>query len=247
MCTYYQWSICLYRACWTLGTKGIPGWLGKVSILRAKPYKDTQARPPPRWVSEKYVSALVKHWKQHLNYPFSTHSRYCSFQRNYGEIHWTTVFDWFPSLYILCCRSPAAGSGRGGGKITLGQQLLFCAQGLAGVASKGKQPPPPILADLSKQWLVTRADTGALGQTHPSPIQTHDEISLVLDHHRINRLHHVWRRRCGIGHRQWLRHVQGRLRRRRRPQGCLPLHRWTPPSPGEQSHSLTNDPWHLSC
>merc|ERR1712037_1003816 len=49
-----------------------------------------------------------------------------------------------------------------------------------------------------------------------SPIQTHDEISLVLDHHRINRL----------------RHVQGRLRRRRRPQGCLPFHRWTPPSPG---------------
>ena len=83
------------------------------------------------------------------------------------------------------------GVGGEGGKITLGQQLLFCAQGLAGVASKGKQPPPPILADLSKQWLVTRADTGALGQTHPSPIQTHDEISLVLDHHRINSLHHV--------------------------------------------------------
>merc|ERR1711971_1434686 len=65
-----------------------------------------------------------------------------------------------------------------------------------------------------------------------SPIQTHDEISLVLDHHRINRLHHVRRRRCGIGHRQWLRHVQGWLRRRRRPQGCLPLHRGTPTSPG---------------
>merc|ERR1712088_1158161 len=65
-----------------------------------------------------------------------------------------------------------------------------------------------------------------------SPIQTHDEISLVLDHHRINRLHHVGRRRCGIGHRQWLRHVQGRLRRRRRPQGCLPLHCGTPTSPG---------------
>merc|ERR1712107_331727 len=31
---------------------------------------------------------------------------------------------------------------------------------------------------------------------------------------------------------QWLRHVQGRLRRRRRPQGRLPLHRWTSPSPG---------------
>merc|ERR1711953_823495 len=65
-----------------------------------------------------------------------------------------------------------------------------------------------------------------------SPIQTHDEISLVLDHHRINRLHHVRRRRCGIGHRQWLRHVQGWLRRRRRPQGCLPLHCGTSPSPG---------------
>ena len=81
---------------------------------------------------------------------------------------------------------------RKGGKITLGQQLLFCAQGLAGkgwqVGGKGKLAP---LADLSKQPLVTRADTGALGQTHLSPIQTHDEISLVLDHHRINRLHHV--------------------------------------------------------
>merc|ERR1712088_210469 len=65
-----------------------------------------------------------------------------------------------------------------------------------------------------------------------SPIQTHDEISLVLDHHRINRLHHVRRRRCGIGHRQWLRHVQGRLRWGRRPQGRVPLHRGTPPSPG---------------
>merc|ERR1711988_122572 len=49
-----------------------------------------------------------------------------------------------------------------------------------------------------------------------SPIQTYDEISLVLDHHRINRL----------------RHVQGRLRRRRRPQGCVPLHCWTSPPPG---------------
>merc|ERR1712037_861435 len=29
-----------------------------------------------------------------------------------------------------------------------------------------------------------------------------------------------------------LRHVQGRLCRRRRPQGCLPLHRWPSPSPG---------------
>merc|ERR1712107_228131 len=65
-----------------------------------------------------------------------------------------------------------------------------------------------------------------------SPIQTHDEISLVLDHHRINRLQDVWRRRCGSCHRQRLRHVQGRLRRRRRPQGCVPLHCWTSPPPG---------------
>merc|ERR1712038_768210 len=65
-----------------------------------------------------------------------------------------------------------------------------------------------------------------------SPIQTHDEISLVLDHHRINRLQDVRRRRCGSCHRQRLRHVQGRLRRRRRPQGCVPLHCWTSPPPG---------------
>merc|ERR1711934_202294 len=31
---------------------------------------------------------------------------------------------------------------------------------------------------------------------------------------------------------KWLRHVQGRLRRRRCPQGRLPLHRWTSPPPG---------------
>merc|ERR1711988_1521351 len=37
----------------------------------------------------------------------------------------------------------------------------------------------------------------------------------------------VGRGRCCACLRQWLRHVQGRLRRRRRPQGRLPLHRWT--------------------
>merc|ERR1712130_608338 len=42
----------------------------------------------------------------------------------------------------------------------------------------------------------------------------------------------VWRGRCCSCLRQWLRHVQGRLRRRRRPQGRLPLHRWTSPPPG---------------
>merc|ERR1711936_261537 len=42
----------------------------------------------------------------------------------------------------------------------------------------------------------------------------------------------VRRGRCCPCVRQWLRHVQGRLRRRRRPQGRLPLHRWTSPSPG---------------
>merc|ERR1711936_1448302 len=36
----------------------------------------------------------------------------------------------------------------------------------------------------------------------------------------------VRRGRCCPCVRQWLRHVQGRLRRRRRPQGRLPLHRW---------------------
>ena len=80
------------------------------------------------------------------------------------------------------------GVGGEGAKSRLVSSCYFVPKGWSG---KGKQPPPPILADLSKQWLVTRADTGALGQTHPSPIQTHDEISLVLDHHRINRLHHV--------------------------------------------------------
>ena len=80
---------------------------------------------------------------------------------------------------------------RKGGKITLGQQLLFCAQGLAsGWQGQASSPLPSSLTSASTR-LVTRADTGALGQTHPSPIQTHDEISLVLDHHRINRLHHV--------------------------------------------------------
>merc|ERR1711936_321908 len=38
----------------------------------------------------------------------------------------------------------------------------------------------------------------------------------------------VRRGRCCPCVRQWLRHVQGRLRRRRRPQGRLPLHRWPP-------------------
>merc|ERR1712158_108791 len=42
----------------------------------------------------------------------------------------------------------------------------------------------------------------------------------------------VCRGRCCSCLRQWLRHVQGRLRRRRRPQGRLPLHRWPSPSPG---------------
>merc|ERR1711962_1722009 len=42
----------------------------------------------------------------------------------------------------------------------------------------------------------------------------------------------VRRGRCCACLRQWLRHVQGRLRRRRRPQGRLPLHRWTSPPPG---------------
>merc|ERR1712209_357991 len=40
------------------------------------------------------------------------------------------------------------------------------------------------------------------------------------------------RGRCCACLRQWLRHVQGRLRRRRRPQGRLPLHCRTSPPPG---------------
>merc|ERR1712130_292800 len=47
----------------------------------------------------------------------------------------------------------------------------------------------------------------------------------------------VWRGRCCSCLRQWLRHVQGRLRRRRRPQGRLPLHRWTSP-PARNHHQL---------
>merc|ERR1711963_1289436 len=42
----------------------------------------------------------------------------------------------------------------------------------------------------------------------------------------------VCRGRCCACLRQWLRHVQGRLRRRRRPQGRLPLHCRTSPPPG---------------
>merc|ERR1712211_202976 len=42
----------------------------------------------------------------------------------------------------------------------------------------------------------------------------------------------VLRGRCCACLRQWLRHVQGRLRRRRRPQGRLPLHCRTSPPPG---------------
>merc|ERR1712079_756020 len=42
----------------------------------------------------------------------------------------------------------------------------------------------------------------------------------------------VRRGRCCACLRQWLRHVQGRLCRRRRPQGRLPLHCWTSPPPG---------------
>merc|ERR1712210_430083 len=42
----------------------------------------------------------------------------------------------------------------------------------------------------------------------------------------------VRRGRCCSCLRQWLRHVQGRLRRRRCPQGRLPLHCWPSPPPG---------------
>ena len=66
-------------------------------------------------------------------------------------------------------RSPAAHAMLG--EITLGQQLLFCALGLGGRGGQGQAG-----ADLSKGELVTRADARALGQTHHSPIQTHDEI-----------------------------------------------------------------------
>ena len=37
--------------------------------------------------------------------------------------------------------------------------------------------------------------------------------------------HHVWRRRCCSCHRQWVRHVQSRLRWWRCSQGRVPLHR----------------------
>merc|ERR1711899_700306 len=51
----------------------------------------------------------------------------------------------------------------------------------------------------------------------------------------------VRRGRCCACLRQWLRHVQGRLRRRRRPQGRLPLHRWTSPPPGCDGRYGTDD------
>merc|ERR1711872_1173869 len=55
-------------------------------------------------------------------------------------------------------------------------------------------------------------------------------------HHQEPRtgiLHHVRRRRGGSARvRQWLRHGQGWLRRRRRPSCRLPLHRRPRPSPG---------------
>merc|ERR1712180_483277 len=43
--------------------------------------------------------------------------------------------------------------------------------------------------------------------------------------------HHVRRGRCCSCGGQWLRHVQGRVRRRRRPQGCVPLHCGAPQAP----------------
>merc|ERR1711922_117802 len=49
----------------------------------------------------------------------------------------------------------------------------------------------------------------------------------------------VRRGRCCACLRQWLRHVQGRLRRRRRPQGRLPLHRWPSPPPGSHGRHGT--------
>merc|ERR1712209_224246 len=52
----------------------------------------------------------------------------------------------------------------------------------------------------------------------------------------------VRRGRCCACLRQWLRHVQGRLRRRRRPQGRLPLHRWASPSPGCHGRYGTEGP-----
>ena len=54
-----------------------------------------------------------------------------------------------------------------------------------------------------------------------------------------NNLQNVWRGRSCSGRWQWLRHVQGWIRRRWCPQGCLPIHCWPPKAPGidQRNHS----------
>lgn len=47
--------------------------------------------------------------------------------------------------------------------------------------------------------------------------------------------HNVWRRCCSVGGRQWIRYVQGRIRRGWRSPCCFPIHRRSPKTSGMMS------------
>ena len=54
-----------------------------------------------------------------------------------------------------------------------------------------------------------------------------------------NILQNVWRWCSRPGRWQWIWYVQGRVCRRRRPQGCVPLHRWKAKTSGKNIYKLT--------
>ena len=97
-------------------------------------------------------------------------------------------------------------------------------------------------------WLMTQQR--CLGQTHvgtksnivkipcisrlrrKSSAVEDTDFCLILIFIKKPRNQDVWRRRCRSCRRQWLWYVQSWLCWWWRPKSCLPIHRWTPTSPG---------------
>merc|ERR1712047_198367 len=88
----------------------------------------------------------------------------------------------------------------------------------------------------SYRWVTLPSIGTAVKGCHLVPMKVplsmkEDDISIEEGGLTIRKVKEALARCCACL-RQWLRHVQGWLRRRRRPQGRLPLHCRTSPPPG---------------
>ena len=105
------------------------------------------------------------------------------------------------------------------------------------------------LCTLLCMWDREEERESAIGQKYKSHVRTIVASELVIrlpqtqfsflisiSQPKLIKSQDVWRRCSRSCRWQWLRNVQGRIRRRWCSPRCLPLHCWSPPPPGLKFH-----------